>query len=194
MGRESYVAHRLLDGLQGYEIGGAAHNGFGLNTKNINCGPGDGKLKIDIVAEGDCLPLEDNSTDFIVSSHVLEHFFDPVKAIKEWLRVVKPGGYVLSIIPHHLAFNKGKQPVITLKEIMDRHSGKMDPRDVVTSNGYTLVREHFPTGNALLFRGHWSSWEPGIFIQMCKKYEFKLIGLMLYDDKVGNGFLTILKK
>jgi len=111
--RESKLAHKYLDGLVGLEIGGSAHNPFGLNTKNVDytadldtvfkqeeiklCGEA---LKVDIVAPGDQLPVPDNSQDFVISSHVIEHFFDPIKALKEWLRVVKPGGYIFVIGPH----------------------------------------------------------------------------------------------
>jgi hypothetical protein len=33
---ESVPAHRLLDGVRGIEIGGAAHNAFGLDTWNVD--------------------------------------------------------------------------------------------------------------------------------------------------------------
>jgi hypothetical protein len=37
---ESALAHRWLDGLHGVEIGGAAHNDFGLDTINVDRYPG----------------------------------------------------------------------------------------------------------------------------------------------------------
>jgi ubiquinone/menaquinone biosynthesis C-methylase UbiE len=48
---------------------------------------------VDIVAPGDKLPFANNSLDYVLSSHVLEHFWDPIKTIKEWLRVVRPGKF-----------------------------------------------------------------------------------------------------
>ena len=33
--RESQLAHQLLDGLEGIEIGPAAHNPFGLKTRSV---------------------------------------------------------------------------------------------------------------------------------------------------------------
>src|SRR5205823_12846037 len=35
---ESPLAHHLLDGLRGLEIGAAAHNPFGLSTRNVGLG------------------------------------------------------------------------------------------------------------------------------------------------------------
>jgi len=34
--KESALAHKLLDGLDGLEIGGSAHNSFGLKTRNVD--------------------------------------------------------------------------------------------------------------------------------------------------------------
>lgn len=40
------------------------------------------------------LPLEDDSVDEAMAIHVIEHIYryDTMKALKEWLRVLKPGG------------------------------------------------------------------------------------------------------
>jgi len=43
--------------------------------------------------------LEDNSFDFVYSSHLLEHLEDPSLALKNWWRVLKPGGYLVLYIP-----------------------------------------------------------------------------------------------
>ena len=37
--------------------------------------------------------------DFCFSSHSLEHIANPLKAISEWLRITKNGGYVIIIVP-----------------------------------------------------------------------------------------------
>ena len=87
-------------------------------------------LKVDVAAPGDALPLPDDSEDFVISSHVIEHFFDPIKAIKEWLRVVRPGGYVFIIAPHkERTFDKARART-TLRELLDRHNGKIPPPPV----------------------------------------------------------------
>lgn len=43
--------------------------------------------------------IADESYDFILSSHSLEHTANPLKALKEWLRVLKPGGYLVLVLP-----------------------------------------------------------------------------------------------
>jgi len=36
--------------------------------------------------------VQDGTYDFLLSSHNLEHFANPLKALYEWQRVIKPGG------------------------------------------------------------------------------------------------------
>jgi len=43
--------------------------------------------------------IRDNAYEFVLSSHSLEHVANPVKALKEWVRVVKNDGYILLVVP-----------------------------------------------------------------------------------------------
>jgi ubiquinone/menaquinone biosynthesis C-methylase UbiE len=53
------------------------------------------------VADGDCLPLPDESIDFIMASEVMEHVYDTQKTFSELSRVLKPGGSILVTTPYH---------------------------------------------------------------------------------------------
>lgn len=48
---------------------------------------------------GEVLPFGDNTFDFVFSSSVLEHIDNKEAALREMIRVVKPGGAVIFIIP-----------------------------------------------------------------------------------------------
>ncbi|MCI5058783.1 MAG: class I SAM-dependent methyltransferase [Flavobacteriales bacterium] len=50
------------------------------------------------------MPFEDNSFDVVVSSEVIEHIPEPLKAIDEIYRVLKPGGIVILSTPNRLWF------------------------------------------------------------------------------------------
>src|SRR3954464_2013884 len=41
----------------------------------------------------------DDSYDFVLSCHNLEHIANPVKALKDWIRVTKPGGSIILVLP-----------------------------------------------------------------------------------------------
>lgn len=60
------------------------------------------------------LPFTDNSLDYVFSSHVLEDFQYWGPVLKEWARVIKPGGYLVILIPDKQlwqeALNRGQLP------------------------------------------------------------------------------------
>jgi len=60
---------------------------------------------VDLFCDVCDLPILDESIDLIFSSSVLEHVYNPERAVKEMFRVVKPGGYVYAEIPFMRAFH-----------------------------------------------------------------------------------------
>ncbi|MDD4271828.1 MAG: methyltransferase domain-containing protein [Patescibacteria group bacterium] len=55
--------------------------------------------KPDIVGDIHNLPMPDASVDAIICIAVLEHVEEPLKAMKEIYRVLKPGGYAFFYVP-----------------------------------------------------------------------------------------------
>lgn len=50
--------------------------------------------------EKDKIPFADNKFDIVYSKSFVEHFYYPEKIFKEILRVLKPGGKVITLTPH----------------------------------------------------------------------------------------------
>lgn len=90
--------------------------------------------------------LENETYDFCFSSHCLEHIANPLKAVIEWLRIVKEGGYIIMILPeksvcfdHKRNISKfstllsqyekdvGEDDLSTLPEILANHDLSLDP-------------------------------------------------------------------
>jgi ubiquinone/menaquinone biosynthesis C-methylase UbiE len=87
---ESYV---ITDGFE--EAGRILHLGSGnvpsddprvISLDILPC------ENVDIVAEAERLPFKDNCFDLVESGAVFEHLYDPLAAIAEVKRVLKPGG------------------------------------------------------------------------------------------------------
>lgn len=55
---------------------------------------------------GVTLPFANESQDYIYSSHCLEHIDDWKTAIREWFRVVKTNGYIVTVVPHKFLYEK----------------------------------------------------------------------------------------
>ena len=54
--------------------------------------------------------IDDNTFDFAVSSHCLEHMTQPSEALTNWIRVVKPGGYIVITIPEEEMYEQNFWP------------------------------------------------------------------------------------
>jgi SAM-dependent methyltransferase len=52
----------------------------------------------------------DGSIDFVHSSHCLEHLVDPRQGLANWLRVTKPGGYLVVTVPDEDLYEQGVFP------------------------------------------------------------------------------------
>ena len=103
-----------------------------------------GKVIVNDAVELSQIP--DKIYDFCFSSHCLEHIANPLKAIYEWLRVIKDDGYLVIIVPEKSKcfdhkrsislfstllgqYNKnvGEDDLSTLDEILENHDLSLDP-------------------------------------------------------------------
>lgn len=57
------------------------------------------KGKVIISDATDISNINDEEYDFAFSCHLLEHIANPLKAIKEWLRVIKKDGFIIIVVP-----------------------------------------------------------------------------------------------
>jgi SAM-dependent methyltransferase len=57
------------------------------------------RSSVDLKMDVTCMPFGDNSYDVILASHVLEHIEDDRAAMREVLRVLKPGGFAFLQVP-----------------------------------------------------------------------------------------------
>jgi SAM-dependent methyltransferase len=179
--RRSDFVLSYLSGLSGIEIGGSAHNDYALEAINVDrYGELDTVYKqeewrltgrrrdVDVVAPGDRLPFEDDAVEFVFGSHVLEHFPDPIRALKEWLRVARR--YVVLVVPHRDRTFDRVRELTPVEELLRRHEERLDdPRDF-----------------------HWSVWTRESFLDLCDRLGFRVIDSLDPDDKFGDGFVVVL--
>jgi SAM-dependent methyltransferase len=181
----SGLASRMLAGLKGIEIGGAASNDFGLDTINVDfidhrtqdtayareqmrvCGE---VLPVDVIATGKALPFPDKSYDFVLASHVIEHIYDPIGAIEEWVRVARR--YVYLVVPHKERTCDRPRPVTPVDELLQRHRTPPPP-------------------NANEDK-HWNVWRTADFEELVRRMGLPMAAVQDQDDKIGNGFTVVI--
>jgi SAM-dependent methyltransferase len=73
-----------------------------------------------LIGEAGALPaLASDSYDVVLASHVLEHLANPLGALAEWSRIVRPGGRLLLIVPHRDGTFDHRRPVTSIEHLID---------------------------------------------------------------------------
>ena len=175
------LARQWLGGMRGVEIGGSAQNDFGLDVLNVDRYAAMdtvykdaerelwGRAKpVDIIARGHELPLDDDSFDFVLASHVIEHIPDPIAALKEWARVARR--YIVLVVPHRDRTFDRDRPLTPLSELIERHE-----------SGFTSEEDR-----------HWTVWTCETFLELCEHLGFEVVEARDQDARDGNGFAVIL--
>ena len=78
----------------------------------------------------DLRDIANHTYDFVLSSHSLEHIADPILALEEWIRVVKPRGAIVVILPDYRHTFDHRRPPTPLKHMLEDHERKTDERDL----------------------------------------------------------------
>jgi len=107
----------------------------------------DPRVEPDLLADTGKLPMQDNSVDEIYAGHMLEHFKLREDPLKEWQRVLKPGGVITITVPD---FEKGLE---------EYRAGRID-----------LHWLHQIVFGSVEFGGHWRIYSKDILLDEVKKY------------------------
>ncbi len=118
-------------------------NGEGLD---IGCGPDKLIIENGVVLgwdlqQGDATflgGLEDNSFDFVYSSHCLEHMYDVGTALANWTRVLKPGGWLYIVVPDYTLYEHNCWPSKYNSNHKVSFSCSVTRTDVMRKNHYCL--------------------------------------------------------
>ncbi len=86
----------------------------------------------------------DDTYDFILSSHCLEHVANPIKALLDWKRVLKSGGVLVFVLPHKDGTFDRRRPVTTLQHMVDDYDGGVDESDLTHVEEVTALHYYGP--------------------------------------------------
>lgn len=131
----------LVQGKHGLEVGGPstifcpnrlipvydscrAIDNCDFSKKNIWRGATDGRylqrcLGSEFVAEAcDLRTIANETYDFVLGSHVLEHVANPLRALQEWMRVLKPDGGLVIVVPDKRVTFDRLRPYTTFEHLV----------------------------------------------------------------------------
>jgi SAM-dependent methyltransferase len=142
----------------------------------------------DVIASALQIPFADNSFDTVVSTEVLEHVPDPLRAMREMQRVLKPGGFLILSTPmywprHEVPYDFFRYP----------YDGMLY---LVKESGLDLVRL-FNRGRSYAFLGQviekiqpvpwrWVDWLINRFFLWCDRH--------LKHDDITMGWTVVARK
>jgi SAM-dependent methyltransferase len=91
---------------------------------------GSGTGKHLIVEACDASGIADESYDFVAASHVLEHVANPLRALQEWKRLIKPSGTILVVVPHKAGMFDHRRPFTTFDHIKEDFESNITEADL----------------------------------------------------------------
>jgi len=137
------IAHSFISG-SGLEIG-AASRPFPLPA-GVSCFYGDvnDHDALRTRCEGELVPagelnaqtlegVTDASLDFVIAAHVIEHLENPLGALRHWLRVLRPGGRAIVVVPDKRHTFDRSRPETPLSHVI---SDEMDGGDGTRRQAY----------------------------------------------------------
>jgi SAM-dependent methyltransferase len=194
MTHEQKIAEWIKPGLVGTEIGPGQTPIPGLSPAPIYVDRfaefGGKTCLADYHGDACCLPFHSNSLDYVASSHVLEHVANPVAALLEWYRVVRPGGIIYAIVPNRLATWDHTRQLTPVSHLLEDYERGMTAADATHIDEFVneldwsryrpdIPAENLPAEKTLLARGmheavgrgeeiniHFHTFEPSNFKEL----------------------------
>lgn len=136
------------------------------------------------------LGIKDKTYDYVLLSHILEHFDDPIPILEEMIRITKKGGkieirvpnetYGLEFFGHKCAFTPNTFKGILGAPLTDDYGQKLLPLKIIELKYYPRIQKEYPINTIGKVYRHFSSIMANFFgIELMThtflKYVFPLV-------------------
>lgn len=159
----------------------------------------------DVVDDGERLQsFADESLDFVIANHFIEHAEDPIATLTTHLRVLRPGGIVYMAVPDKRHTFDGDRPVTPLAHVLADHAHGpevsrwqhyLEWAQYVDRVPEPEVERHAQQLAERRFSIHFHVWTPAAYLELLLHCQATAPPFEL-EHFQGNGqeFLTVLRK
>jgi SAM-dependent methyltransferase len=135
--------------------------------------------------------LSDGSYDVVLSSHVLEHIANPLRALKAWRRVTRPGGHLLLVVPHMAGTFDHRRPLTPLRHMIEDFEREVGEEDLTHLD--ETLRLHDRNRDAELADTHtWTERRRGNAVtRVLHHHTFTTPGLLQLLDYAGVELVAV---
>jgi SAM-dependent methyltransferase len=167
---------------------------------------------VHVLDDGETLAtFADNSLDFIVANHFIEHTRNPLGALRNWLRKLRPGGIIYMAIPDMRRIFDAGRPLTPLEHLAEddaQSSSEPKKRDYehyleyarfVDKQTGAATEPHAQQLIAANFSIHFHTFVATTFIEMLRYAQEQLalpFEILAYADTLpgSDEFLVVLRK
>lgn len=176
MTHEEKIAQWIGPGKIGTEIGAGDAPLPGLEPRPIyvDCYKSFGAMEClaDYYGHATSLPFHDHSLDYVIASHVLEHVGNPVAALAEWYRVLRPGGIIYLVVPNRRVTWDRARPLTTVDHMLDDFVARTTAADATHIDDFVNNVD-------------WSQWCPSIAAEDVPAKKIEIAQIL--HDTVARG-------
>jgi SAM-dependent methyltransferase len=160
----------------------------------------DGKLLGNqyILEASDLSKISSSQYDFLLSSEMIQHVANPLKALFEWKRVLKPGGFLLLIIPDKNSTFDHRREVTKLIHLIEDYEANIEEDDLThlpeVLTFHDLSRDYEAGGydnfkirceRNFAIRGmHHHCFDLNLSVKLLEKANFKTINSTISEHRI----------
>lgn len=163
-------------------------------------------VPVDMIDDGERLSsVPDNTEDFLIANHLIEHTENPMGAIANWIRVLKPGGVLYVAVPHRDQTFDRYRPITSIQHVIEDY--KQGPERsrrrhfdewvrLVTKTPEHRIDEEVERLMAIRYSIHFHVWTELPFLEMLLylRNNLKLPFSLELVERSHMEFIVILRK
>ncbi len=146
--------------------------------------------------------IEDKSQDFIIANHFIEHCRNPIGAIGNMMRVLRPGGILFMSVPDKRYIFDADRPVTPFDHILNDYKEGPEKSDRLHYEEWVALVEKKPAGAetekrvASLFQAgesiHFHVWTLEAFMDFIKNANASLNSVFEVEHFSKNGYEVVI--